>query len=374
MTTRSAPLRAVARAALLAAGAVGLSAGAVPPLAAGGEPSPTATPIYEVIDLGALPETNTVIATAVNDAGFVAGYAYMHVAPGHFAELGARPFLWRNGKMTELPAPRGRRGGALAINARGDVGGHAENGKTSLPVIWRHGRGYAVEPLSELHGAVTALADDGSAAGDVGERSKYRAFLWAGGQFRILGAPQDVGSRASDLNEAGTVVGSYVPAGRLGGGLTPEPEPRAAMWSDGRRIPLLQLAGEESACLAINDRGVAVGWYGPWDRRRACVWEEGKVTALPGPDDCEIQARAINRAGVIVGDVMGPGRRFASLWRDGELQDLNDLIPGNSGWLLLAATGISDSGLIVGYGSYEKYRTQSLDSSTEAFLLRPRKR
>ena len=34
----------------------------------------------------------------------------------------------------------------------------------------------------------------------------------------------------------------------------------------------------------------------------------------------------------------------------GPIIDLNDLIPANSGWTLLTATGINDDGQIVGYG------------------------
>jgi hypothetical protein len=40
----------------------------------------------------------------------------------------------------------------------------------------------------------------------------------------------------------------------------------------------------------------------------------------------------------------------------GPLLDLNSLIAPNSGWVLQSATGISDSGQIVGYGTYKGER------------------
>jgi len=49
----------------------------------------------------------------------------------------------------------------------------------------------------------------------------------------------------------------------------------------------------------------------------------------------------------------------------GKLQDLNRLIPANSGWVLQEATGINDAGQIVGYGTFRK--------QLRGFLLTPTK-
>jgi hypothetical protein len=43
------------------------------------------------------------------------------------------------------------------------------------------------------------------------------------------------------------------------------------------------------------------------------------------------------------------------------MTDLNSLLPANSGWILSNATGINDSGQIVGVGTY--------NGQTQAFLL-----
>src|SRR5205085_964904 len=59
-------------------------------------------------------------------------------------------------------------------------------------------------------------------------------------------------------------------------------------------------------------------------------------------------------------------RAHAVRWTEREgLQDLNDLIPVNSGWELCFANGINDTGQIVGQGS--------LHGLQRAFLLTPRR-
>jgi len=54
----------------------------------------------------------------------------------------------------------------------------------------------------------------------------------------------------------------------------------------------------------------------------------------------------------------------AFLWSGGSMKDLNDLIPAGSGWVLTEATGINDSGQIVGNGT--------LGGVERAFLLNPK--
>jgi len=55
----------------------------------------------------------------------------------------------------------------------------------------------------------------------------------------------------------------------------------------------------------------------------------------------------------------------AFIYRAGKMKDLNKLIPQNSGWVLKQATGINDSGQIVGWGMLHK--------QIHAFLLSPSK-
>ncbi len=57
------------------------------------------------------------------------------------------------------------------------------------------------------------------------------------------------------------------------------------------------------------------------------------------------------------------GARHAFLYGDGVLVDLNSLLPPGSGWVLGQATGINDSGQIVGEGI--------INGQTHGFLLSP---
>ena len=73
-------------------------------------------------------------------------------------------------------------------------------------------------------------------------------------------------------------------------------------------------------------------------------------------------AWAVNTAGEIVGQSPNAaGTPHAFLWKSGTMQDLNDLVDPSSGWVLAAAYGINDSGVIVGDGY--------LDGSPRGFRL-----
>jgi probable HAF family extracellular repeat protein len=78
------------------------------------------------------------------------------------------------------------------------------------------------------------------------------------------------------------------------------------------------------------------------------------------------EARAINNSGTVVGwsYLADNYTTHAFAWTaSGGLQDLNNLIPANSGWVLMYANGINASGQIVGTGT--------INTLTHAFLLTP---
>jgi probable HAF family extracellular repeat protein len=84
-------------------------------------------------------------------------------------------------------------------------------------------------------------------------------------------------------------------------------------------------------------------------------------TLAPGQDS---EALAVNSRGQIVGWSGFPDALpRAFLWQEGVMLDLNGLIPANSGWLLMRATGINDEGQIVGEGFWNGLR--------RVFLLTP---
>jgi probable HAF family extracellular repeat protein len=121
------------------------------------------------------PGSAPVEATAVNNAGQVAGFLY--TSPSETA-ASAQPFLYSNGKMINIGAPDGLYGNALAINSQGDVVGLAKT------------------------------ATDAS----------FHAFLYSNGVMKDLGTlPGGQGSWASSINNLGQIVGESWPGAGVGG-------------------------------------------------------------------------------------------------------------------------------------------------------------
>lgn len=336
---------------------------------------------YQVVDVGTLPDGRSVHATSVNDSGWVVGYSYTTsgLVLGHYS---CRPFLWRDGMMKELTDLGGEHGQAWTLNADGDIGGNAEKANRSeMPVLWHATGGQKVEALSRQPGDIKALLADGLAVGTTTVKRQRLAACWLGGKCQVLGNLQDEESAANDVNRAGTAVGFYVPNGGLKQSAQAMGDRHAAVWQDGQQIALPELGALSlidknlagfgfSDCEAINEDGIAVGWSDGPQGKKACVWKAGKVVALPGQEGNRATAHSINKSGAIVGmaSPLEPEKRvFACLWRADKQVDLNTLIPPDSGWTLLAATHISDKGLIVGYGVYDKFPKDA----RRAFLLIP---
>ena len=77
-------------------------------------------------------------------------------------------------------------------------------------------------------------------------------------------------------------------------------------------------------------------------------------------------ALALNSTGtVIVGYARVGMSDHAMVWSGGTMKDLNTLVRNGAGWLLTSATGVDDTGAIVGTGSFK--------GEEHAFLLTPEK-
>jgi probable HAF family extracellular repeat protein len=70
-----------------------------------------------------------------------------------------------------------------------------------------------------------------------------------------------------------------------------------------------------------------------------------------------------NRRQIVGVSTVASGQQHAYMFSKAKMTDLNELIPANSGWTLVAATGINDAGEIVGKGL--------INGQTHAFLLTP---
>src|SRR5207245_8849479 len=99
-----------------------------------------------------------------------------------------------------------------------------------------------------------------------------------------------------------------------------------------------------------------------WHAVRLSDGQMVDLGSLGGSSSCGL---AINNSGAVVGFATTRANEyhaFVSI-NGGRMQDLNRLIPRNSGWVLGQANGINDAGQIVGYGT--------IHGHTHTFLLTP---
>jgi probable HAF family extracellular repeat protein len=176
------------------------------------------------------------------------------------------------------------------------------------PVLWRK------EVASDLQvccsGTARSINGKGQIVGDTYDlQGYYHAFLWSPPQdFRRLETPEEKSSSAIAINDRGQVVVVSFPAGLF-------------LFTDGKSEKLDLPA---SFPRGINNNGIIVGSFGSNpESQRAFIWE-----------------------------------------RDRGRQDLNALIPQDSGWKLEVASSINDRGEVVGWGDHG-------DAENVGFLLIP---
>jgi probable HAF family extracellular repeat protein len=243
---------------------------------------------------------------------------------------GARclPFIRQNGELAVLPTLGGNNGVASWINAKGDAVGWTEN--TTIdpncpapqkfqfrPVIWQGG---AVQELQlvgkDLNGVAIAINDSGQAAGGSGNCSTFspqlleslqslHAVLWQGGKATDLGnlggTGHYTGNIALGINQLGQVVGNSDLAG--------DKANHAFLWTKEKGMQDLgTLPGDLiSAGISINDRGEVVG------------------VSL----DASFNLNAYH-------------------WQNGRMQNLNDLVAGETSLYMMLACSINAAGEITG--------------------------
>lgn len=144
----------------------------------------------------------------------------------------------------------------------------------------------------------------------------YRGFLWRNGSMTDTGTFGGSNSWAYGINDSGDVVGSAE---------TPDYYfdeygflrncSHAFLWRNGANTDLGTLGGNNSWAYAVNSSRYVVGWS-----------ETGLV------------------------DADGHPVNHAFIWLNGVMLDLNDSIISGSGWEFTSASGITESGMIIGAG------------------------
>ena len=320
---------------------------------------------YQIIDLGTLEGSTSSEAYGINNLGQVVGWS------------GNRSFLWNDGEMIDLGVLENLDDDlsiAWDINELGQVVGTSWH---TVPVtkyhafLWNDDNGNGQSDPDEMiylgwlggssfewsfaYSINNVCQVVGKSSWIIGERP----FLWTEYAGMIdLGSISGTNNGATSINNLGQVVGwcNYL----------------AFFWEDtnqnGQSDPGEMIEVGPGYASDINDQQIICGQS---DHYTAVIWENigrnWEMTELETfPENIYHTARAINNRNQIVGysrTAYPDLSELAVIWKNGLIQDLNDLIPTNSGWILREAYDINDVGQIVGYGEH--------NGETRAFLLTP---
>jgi probable HAF family extracellular repeat protein len=305
-------------------------------------------PAVTIDDLG--PSGFITGGRGVNASSFTTGWGNDGVADFGFTQQTA---------SLTVPLPVGATAlRALAVNNAGVVTGRytAEDGfghpfrydsvsnvVTDVPLL-----------ANATNGTGNAINISGVVAGFGNPGGKIHGFIQAPG-----GSPVDVGDLGGNVSSLSGINASNVAVGMALQGTVMK-----AVRYDGTLHALATLGGASANATAINAGGLIVGYASNASSQTfATRWtNDTTVEPLGTLGGAWSMAWAVNTAGDIVGaSLNASNEQHAFLWKNGTLQDLNDLIDPASGWVLAAAYGINDAGVIVGDGF--------LDGSPRGFRL-----
>src|SRR3989440_177093 len=281
----------------------------------------TPPPPYPIRDLGTPPGDVISWATAINDAGHVAG----HSIGSDSGIWVIRAFLWTNGTFQVLPGLGGTETFANGINAADEVVGYGyTTSGPSRAILWQNGTPTDLGTLGWTSSAANGINNRGQVVGwSYNATGQQHAFLWDQGNMTDLGTlPGGSFSTADAINDAGQVVG----AGDVASGVM-----HAFLWQSGTMTDL-----GPGWANGINDVGQIVGT----DGQHAVLWENGGMVDLGWG-----KASSINHAGQIVGDGAASGEIHGFLWYHGNATDLGTWANDTSS----QAVGINRDGQAVGF-------------------------
>ena len=296
---------------------------------------------YSVVDLGGLGGSSSV-AYKINNSGVAIGWAQNISGDQQAVRSDGAAF-----QKLEALAPFDSF--AMGLNDAGTIVG------TTYAVGVPHGIIWNASAVTDA-GAdmfLTGVNNLGVMIGGNGH-----AFVLSGGVYHDLGLlPGGDWSSASDINNAGAVVGdANTAAGDFRGFIS---NGQAGMTQLGT------FGGRNSHATGINRDGVVVGYAGLSSGYEHAFSALGAFLTDLGTLGGSSFAYDINDSGLIVGySWTNNGENpHAFVYVDGIMLDLNSLIPAASGWELLAAYGINNSGQIVGSGLW--------NGQSRAFRLDP---
>jgi len=299
------------------------------------------------------------------------------------------------------------------------VGSSSASDETALPVLsWtQSGAVDHLDTLGGSNGSAQGNGEDSQVVGyaDTTDGGSHAFIYTKAAGMQDLGTLGGSNSQANAINSGDDTDG---PNQIVGWSLISEDTAQHAVAWDGNHkiVDLGTLGGTNSQAYGVNCDGLVVGSSGTMDDATtdAFVWDpefgmqdlgtlggtvaqataincSGQVVGFSSlPDDLEThafldingsmkdlgtlgggysQATAINDPGRVVGfsNTAGDTGTHAFLWtRRRGMQDLNKLIPANSGWDLQVASSINNRGRIFGVGT--------IKGQSHAFVLIPASR
>lgn len=248
----------------------------------------------KLTDIGSLSNFPNSYACDINNKGQVLVNTSESFEPFNntFLSVGGDPYIWQNGKRTQLPANKGQT--MSHINDEGAVVVFC-----SFSGINNKGHKIINQPLA------SEILPDGP------NKLSTIAILLVGDREIYLGNLGGTYTRAHAINDIGQVVGYSN---------TIAEEGRAFLWSKGKMVNLGVLPNFlYSSASAINNRGQIVGWLQNAEgKQHAALWQDGKIydlNTLISPQSgwfLEV-ATDINKKGQIVGNGFIAGNPHAFL-------------------------------------------------------------
>lgn len=309
--------------------------------------------IYTFTDLGAG------VANAINNAGQVAGGKEIGRGGGRFSFPIYQATVWNGTTATSLNMPVGFDNSiATAINDAGQVAGNVSQGvgffsTGNQATVWNGKTATILDTPLGYTSYAAGINKLGQVAGTVTECSGFLCFSGAASQATVWNGTTatSVGSNqagATAINNAGQVAGT-----------DNNGNPTATLWNGTKATSL-----GNGYAYAINDAGQVAGAFEDSSyNRTAIVWNGTTATSLGNG-----YADAINNIGQVVG--YSYDTLTATIWtmKDNVVTttDLNSFLTAteiSAGWMLQYANGINDSGSIVGQ-AYNR-----LTGVNDAFLL-----
>jgi len=297
-----------------------------------------------------VPSNRSSVAHCINASGQIAGSSPTITGFD-------RAFVYQAGALTNLGATSSDTSRAWGINDGGSVVGSA----SAHAVLYDGSGTHDLGTLGGTRSEADAINGDGIIVGysDVNPSgTSPHAFRYVSNSMQDLGTLGGKVSEALAIDSAGQITGDSA---------TSTGSTHAFLYSSGVMTDINGTAGGSHG-RGINDSGDVVGDIIPVSFSHAFLYTGGTIKDLGTLGGSNSWADDINNKGQIVGRswISGiPPTTHAFVYDAGVMRDLNSLMDSSaSGWTLIEAFSVNDSGWICGYG-------RSPTGSNRAVLLTP---